>query len=505
MSTIEAGLANDLLGVSAPSTPHLSPDRIIDPTDFIGPEAEAAGATKGSVARRYRRLKFELMAADAFCLIVALLTSYLLRFGGRALSDGWMTTVLITPLIWVAVFHSFRLYAPQQLSNWEQFKNVISATGVGTLIIVAVSVWSEVELSRPWLGVTWLLALIAEISVRHLFNRRVARLRAEGTLAYRTLIVGTNPEAGQLAVSLTTPHLGFNPLGYVSVGTSPIEANGIHVLGHIDELDHVIFTHHAECLFVASSAVGSTDMLRVAKAGRRLGVDVRVSANVPEMLTSRLTIQPVGDTMSLALKPVRLSGGQALTKRIFDVVVASAVLFVVTPVLAAVAAVIKLTSPGPVLFKQHRVTKNGHVFQVFKFRTMRTDGDEILKEKGIDPSVPFFKLEDDPRITKIGNFIRRTSIDELPQLINVLRGEMSLVGPRPLPVDQVLANENLLSPRHEVSSGITGWWQVNGRSDVSPEKALSLDIFYIENWSLSLDLYIMLKTAQVLLQRKGAY
>ncbi|HWL65385.1 MAG TPA: sugar transferase, partial [Actinomycetota bacterium] len=284
-----------------------------------------------------------------------------------------------------------------------------------------------------------------------------------------------------------------------------IEANGIHVLGHIDELDHVIFTNHADCLFVASSAVGPTDMLRVAKAGRRLGVDVRVSANVPEMLTSRLTIQPVGDTMSLTLRPVRLSGAQALTKRIFDLVLSSVVLVFITPVLAAIAAAIKLTSPGPVFFRQHRVTKNGHVFPVFKFRTMRTDGDEILKQRGIDPSVPFFKLEDDPRITRVGRFIRRTSLDELPQLLNVIRGEMSLVGPRPLPVDQVMANENLLSPRHEVSSGITGWWQVNGRSDVSPKKALNLDIFYIENWSLSLDLYILLKTAQVLLKRQGAY
>jgi len=502
--SIEAGLANELLGGSA-SSPLLSPDRIIDPTDFIGPEAERAEKASHSVGRRYRRLKFELMAADAFCLIVALLTSYLLRFGGRALSDGWMTTVLITPLIWVAVFHSFRLYAPQQLSNWEQFKNVISATGVGILIIVAVSVWSDVELSRPWLGVTWLLALFAEVSVRHMFNRRIAGLRAKGTLQYRTLIVGANKEAGQLAVSLSTPHLGFNPLGYVSVGSSPAEANGIHVLGHIDQLENLISLHDAECLFVASSAVGSTDMLEVARAGRRLGIDVRVSANVPEMLTSRLTVQPVGDAMSLFLKPVRLTGGQALTKRIFDIVVASAIFLVALPILAATSVAIKLSSPGTILFRQRRVTKGGHVFSVYKFRTMRSDGDEILKQRGIDPSVPFFKLQDDPRITKIGHFIRRTSIDELPQLLNVIRGDMSLVGPRPLPVDQVLANEHLLSPRHEVSSGMTGWWQVQGRSDVSPQKALSLDLFYIENWSLSLDLYIMLKTAQVLLQRKGAY
>jgi lipopolysaccharide/colanic/teichoic acid biosynthesis glycosyltransferase len=209
--------------------------------------------------------------------------------------------------------------------------------------------------------------------------------------------------------------------------------------------------------------------------------------------------------MSLFLKPVRLTGTQAMQKRIFDMLLATAGAIAFLPVMAATALAIKLTSPGPVLFRQRRVTKGGHVFSVFKFRTMHENADEILRERGIDPSVPFFKLQDDPRITRVGRFIRKTSIDELPQLFNVILGEMSLVGPRPLPVDQVLANEPLLSPRHEVPAGVSGWWQVQGRSDVSPEEALRLDIFYIENWSLSLDLYIVLKTLQVLASRRGAY
>ncbi|HYP24526.1 MAG TPA: sugar transferase [Actinomycetota bacterium] len=458
-----------------------------------------------AVGRLYRRIAAKLALADAACLVFALMVSYLVRFGFSPLPGEWVALVATAPFVWIGVFHAFHLHSPQHTSSWEQFKNVISASGVGVIAVAMVSFWSHSTFSRAWLGLTWGVALVAELVVRRLFDRHIAKARADGRLAFRTLIVGANNEAGSLAHALKDRHLGFRPLGYVSVETSPVEANGIRVLGHIDDIECVIEDHQAECLFVASSAVSAEDMLRVAQASRRKGVELKVSANVPQMLTSRLNVQPVGDVMSLSLRPVRLTRGQMFTKRALDVVVSAAALLVAAPVLAVVAVAVKLSSPGPVLFKQKRVTKDGHVFSVLKFRTMRTDGDRILEEMGIDPKVPFFKLQDDPRVTRIGNLIRKTSIDELPQLINVIRGEMSLVGPRPLPVDQVLANEHLLSPRHEVKSGVTGWWQIQGRSDVTPEEALRLDLFYIENWSLSLDVYVLLKTIEVLIKRKGAY
>jgi exopolysaccharide biosynthesis polyprenyl glycosylphosphotransferase len=461
--------------------------------------------SRASIGRLYRRITLQLVAADAACLVLALTLSYLIRFGMQPMPGEWLWLVATAPFVWVAVFHAFRLYAPQHTSSWEEFKNVISASGVGVIAVAVFSFWLESAFSRTWLGLTWLLVLVVELFVRRLFDRRIARQRADGRLSFRTLIIGANKEADGLTKALQAPHLGFTPLGYISVGDARPEANGIRVLGHIDDLEQVMRVNQAECLFVASSAVSSDDMLRVAQASRRLGVELRVSANVPQMLTSRLNIQPVGEVMSLSLKPVRLTGGQALSKRVFDVVVASFALLCATPVLLAVAAAIKLTSPGPVLFKQRRVTKAGRVFSVLKFRSMRVDGDRALEEQGIDLSAAFFKLQDDPRITRIGRFIRKASLDELPQLLNVIRGEMSLVGPRPLPVDQVLANEHLLSPRHEVKAGVTGWWQIHGRSDVSAEEALRLDLFYIENWSLSLDLYVLLKTVEVLIKRKGAY
>src|SRR6266536_3357566 len=198
-------------------------------------------------------------------------------------------------------------------------------------------------------------------------------------------------------------------------------------------------------------------------------------------------------------RPVRLSGTQVVLKRTFDLVVASTALIVSLPLWAVIGVAIRLTSRGSVFFRQERVTKGGRVFWMYKFRTMRTG-----VEHPADTTAPFFKLLSDPRQTRVGRIIRCLSLDELPQLLNVFKGEMSVVGPRPLPTDQVAANLELLSPRQEVWAGLTGWWQINGRSAVTPEEAVRLDAFYIENWSLTLDLYIVLKTFGAVVSRRGA-
>jgi lipopolysaccharide/colanic/teichoic acid biosynthesis glycosyltransferase len=229
---------------------------------------------------------------------------------------------------------------------------------------------------------------------------------------------------------------------------------------------------------------------------------VRISANLSQTLTSpsRLTVQKVGGAIALSVRTVRLTRTQVTLKRTFDLVLASTALAISLPLWAAIAIAVRLSSPGPVFFHQERVTKGGRVFRMHKFRTMRVEVDSP-----VDTSAPFFKLPSDPRLTPVGEVLRRLSLDELPQFWNVLKGEMSFVGPRPLPADQVAANLELLSPRHEVPAGMTGWWQINGRSGVSPEEAIHLDRFYIENWSLALDLYIVLKTFGAVVGQRGAH
>jgi exopolysaccharide biosynthesis polyprenyl glycosylphosphotransferase len=260
-------------------------------------------------------------------------------------------------------------------------------------------------------------------------------------------------------------------------------------------------------VFVASSAVSQDELKPVAKAVRLEGVEVRVTATLPEVLASRLTVQPLGGITALSLRPARLTGSQVVAKFAFDIIVSSVLLLLLSPLLAAVAIGVKLTSPGPVLYRQRRVGLRGRPFTMLKFRTMRRNADREVEQLRDAHGVTdvMFKMKNDPRVTRIGRWLRKFSIDELPQLFNVLRGDMSLVGPRPPLPEEVTRYEDWHFDRLEVPPGITGLWQVSGRSDVAFDDAVRLDIFYIENWSLTYDLYILIKTIPVLILNRGAY
>jgi exopolysaccharide biosynthesis polyprenyl glycosylphosphotransferase len=490
-----AVLVGDLEVVGDTESKHS--DRVIDLRDESRREAVDRPTTQRAVA-------VGMFITDVVCLAAALVISYLVQHGLRPLAPEYVLVIALAPVVWTAVFHAFALYCPRRLSPPEELRRVMSAVSLGVVLLVLASFWSESALSREWIGATWVVALVLELGTRRWWRWRINALHHEGRLTLKTVIVGDNDEAEKLATTLRRPGLGFTPLGYVSSNGSPGVANGLPTIGPLDRLSDLIRENGVECVFVASSSVGPQQMLRVVQAVRQSSAEVRVTANLPQILTSRLAPQLLGETVTLSLKPVKLTGTQALIKRAFDLVVASVGLLAASPLLLLTAAAIKATSRGPVLFCQDRVTSGGRSFRMYKFRTMVANANEILRERGIDPSAPFFKLERDPRLTGVGKVIRRLSIDELPQLLNVVKGDMSLVGPRPLPADQVAANLEMLAPRHEVRAGVSGWWQINGRSDVDPEAALRLDLFYIENWSLTLDLYIVLKTVGAVLRRKGA-
>jgi exopolysaccharide biosynthesis polyprenyl glycosylphosphotransferase len=410
-----------------------------------------------------------------------------------------LAIVVVAPLVWVAVFRAFNLYSAQHLSPPEEFRGIIAASSLGIVLVVMASYWSKSSFPRAWLGTTWLLALLLELATRRAWEAYRLRLKRDGRLGLRTLIVGASGEARRLAEALDAPASGFTPLGHVRTLDTPASESSSGVVGDIDELRQLVREHAADCCFVASTCVSAEDMRQVTQVARQEQIEVRVSANLSQTLTSRLILQKVGGAIVLSVRPVRLTRTQVAVKRGFDLVVVSVALVVSLPLWMAVAIAIRLSSPGPVLFHQQRVSKGGRIFRMHKFRTM-TDVD-----CPVDTSTPFFKLESDPRLTRVGRILRRYSLDELPQFWNVLKGEMSLVGPRPLPADQVAAHVELLGPRHEVPAGVTGWWQINGRSAVTPDEAIQLDQFYIENWSLPLDLYILLRTFGTVLGGKGAH
>jgi exopolysaccharide biosynthesis polyprenyl glycosylphosphotransferase len=450
--------------------------------------------------RHYRKIALGLLASDAAAICTALIVSYWLRFGVQLLPSPELLLIGLAPLVWVLVFQAFSLYRPVYLSPAEEFRRTIGATGVGVVLLVMVAFWSKSLFSRGWIGLTFAVVLVLELVARRFWRLFLHRRKLDGRLALRTLIIGSTGEAIRLAQALAEPGSGFQPLGYVQPHGVTEAGDTLPVLGGIEQLRELIVQQSVDCLFVASTLVEADVVEVVSQAGRQQGVQVLVSANMSHVLSSRLVLQQVGSVIALSMRPVRLTGTQAVAKRAFDLVMGSLLLLCSLPFWAVAAVAIRMTSPGPVLFHQERVTRGGRTFWMHKFRTMRQD-----MPTGVDTTVPFFKLDQDPRITRVGHLLRKWSLDELPQLWNVVRGEMSLVGPRPLPAEQVAANLELLGPRHEVKAGMTGWWQINGRSDVAPTQAVRLDAFYIENWSLAFDFYIILKTISTVLERKGAY
>jgi exopolysaccharide biosynthesis polyprenyl glycosylphosphotransferase len=450
--------------------------------------------------RHYRKIALGLLASDAIAICTALVISYWLRFGIQLLPSRELVLIGLAPLVWVVVFQAFSLYRPIYLSPAEEFRRTMGATGVGVVLLVMVAFWSKSSFSRVWIGLTFAVALVLELVARRFWRLFLHRRQLDGRLALRTLIIGSTGEAIRLAQALAEPGSGFLPLGYVQPHGITEAGDTLPVLGGIEQLRELITQQSVDCLFVASTLVEADVVEVVSQAGRQQRVQVLVSANMSHVLSSRLVLQQVGSVIALSMRPVRLTGTQAVAKRAFDLVMGSLLLLFSLPFWAVAAVAIRMTSPGPVLFHQERVTRGGRTFWMHKFRTMRQD-----MPTGVDTTVPFFKLDQDPRITSVGHLLRKWSLDELPQLWNVIRGEMSLVGPRPLPAEQVAANLQLLGPRHEVKAGMTGWWQINGRSNVAPTQAVRLDAFYIENWSMAFDFYIILKTISTVMERKGAY
>jgi exopolysaccharide biosynthesis polyprenyl glycosylphosphotransferase len=468
--------------------------------------APAATVERGSVADRYHAIGIGIAVTDAACIAMALVLSTMAWFGVSSFGFADALMIVAASLLWVALFAFCGLYSLQQLSPADEFRRILGATGLGSVLLIVGSFWGQVGYSRPWLALTCAIALFAELLAHRLWRVHLGRLKASGELAFRTLILGTHAEARKLAETLSANrYSGYQPVGHVRVGESSA-AGTLPVLGELADLDALVEANGIECLFVAAAVADEATMSAVDQLGRqREGLEVRVSANVPYMLASRLALQQIGARIALSVKPARLTGTQAALKRSFDLLVSLFAFVLALPIFAGVALAVRLSSPGPVLFRQARATKGARAFTMLKFRTMRADGDRVLAELGIDPAQPFFKLADDPRITRVGRVLRATSLDELPQLLNIIRGDMSLVGPRPLPMDQMESNVDVLRPRTEVKAGLTGWWQINGRSDVSLDEALRMDLFYIENWSLSLDLFILAKTAGAVLAKGGAY
>jgi exopolysaccharide biosynthesis polyprenyl glycosylphosphotransferase len=424
--------------------------------------------------------------------------------------------MLILIVGWIGIFDYFIRYKADRLVALNtQLKNLIKATSLASFWLMIISAVFSVK-SFNILNILIFYAAVTGVGVFSRLFLRVLLLSARRSgYNYRyLLVVGANERSSQIAAKIEEkPELGFKIVGFVA--ETPEAAEAWHsdsqpnwqILGALDEL-RAVFTRERVDEVIVCLPVDARfrDITAVIQHARELGIVVRLMPEFADgYLLKNVHIEEFEDEYVITLFREQMLL-QLLIKRAIDTAISLAVLTILFPVLLVVAILIKLTSPGPVFFVQNRVGMNQRQFKLYKFRSMVADAEqrksELLHLNERDG--PAFKIENDPRITRIGRFIRRTSIDELPQLFNVLSGEMSLVGPRPPLPDEVRKYEWLFRKRLSVKPGITCIWQISGRNHISFDRWMQMDHEYIENWSIWLDLRILLKTIPAVLFSRGA-
>jgi exopolysaccharide biosynthesis polyprenyl glycosylphosphotransferase len=425
----------------------------------------------------------------------------------------YMSLVYILIPGWLALFAMAGLYNRQNLlGGAKEYSQVFYASSIGMLlVIIAGFLGPNFVIARGWLVVSWAFAFVVTSLGRLILRRGIYYMRRKGYYLSPAVIIGANEEARLLAEQLVEWQFsGLNILGFVDYQDVdvPVKINDLPVLGSIRNLDSLIQKYGLRELIVASSAVTRDDLLTVFnKYGVANGVNLRLSSGLYEIITTGLEVKEIASVPLVNVNKVRLTGINQWLKIALDYGLAIPGIILASPLFLVLAAAVKLDSPGPVFHRRRVMGVNGRTFDAFKFRTMHEDGDEILKRypEKIEELNRTHKLKDDPRITRVGKILRKFSLDELPQMFNVLRYEMSLVGPRmispPELKDYSQWGMNLLTIR----PGITGLWQVSGRSDVTYQERIRLDMFYIRNWTVWLDIQIMLRTIPAVIKGKGAY
>ena len=414
---------------------------------------------------------------------------------------------LMVPLLWTTVFLIASVYDPRRnYKITDEFQSVILATAVASLIFAGILYLGFRDFSRYLLITFVALDLLLLLGWRVL-ARLYFRQKQHAPVQRRVLIVGAGQTGRRVSEMIRRyKWAGLNLVGCLDDDPQKGTAD-MPVLGRIEDARYVISARQIDDVVVALPQRAYGKINDLALALHDLPVNVRIVPDYFSLALYRATAEDFGGVPMINLREPALNDVQRLVKRLFDLAVGSVMLIFWLPLLAVVALVVKLDSPGPIFFRQERVGENGRIFRMIKFRTMIPGAEKMqreISELNEDGKI-IFKHPDDPRVTRVGRFLRRTSLDEMPQLFNVLKGDMSLVGPRPeLPwlLDQY---EIWQRKRFAVPQGMTGWWQVNGRSDKPMHLNTEDDIYYVQNYSLWMDIYIILKTPWVVLRGKGAY
>jgi exopolysaccharide biosynthesis polyprenyl glycosylphosphotransferase len=436
-----------------------------------------------------------LLLADGLALLVGLEGAAWVFGGGP---DPALSLAPLLVAAWIVLFTAFRLYdrAPVRRSPGGLVGAAFCWAG---LVSVGAVIYPVSGLGMGEIMFAASLALLGAGSLRLLYERVLGRIYRRGFVRTPVLVVGSEEHRARLRRMMGHATDSYVLAGEVDIG------GGAPDLGSLREmLDR---TDARGIILVGAERLPDDDLLALVHSVRLRGIPLRVVPGAFALMRGRTILS---EGMGLPLLEIHYPGldnTQRTLKRVLDVAGSVCGLAILSPLLLAVTVAVRLDSPGPVLFRQKRVGADEKVFICYMFRSMQRDAEvrQAALEDLNEAEGPAFKIKNDPRVTRVGRFLRRWSIDELPQLINVLKGEMSLVGPRPLPVRDFLRMEEAHKRRLGAVPGMTGYWQTSGRSDLSFEEMVRLDLYYIENWSLSFDLKIILKTLGAVLHRKGAY
>jgi exopolysaccharide biosynthesis polyprenyl glycosylphosphotransferase len=440
-----------------------------------------------------------LVATDAIMASLAFGLAYVLRLQSEyeniaPYSDYWgMMLIHVATIILVLFF--YRLYHRQRAtSHIDEFYAIFGAASVGTIVAIAViSLVFKNELDYPRLMMVyaWVLTILLVWLGRIVHARFQWSLQARGFNEARLVIVGAS-EVGRMILQKIrqSPGLGYTVVGFVDDHNPPSNVLGVDVLGTTGDLPRLIEGNQVDEVIIAMPEASHEEILSIIMRCEREKVSIKVFPDVFQIMASEVSIGDLNGLPLLTVSDIALHGWRLALKRVVDILGSAIALVVFSPVMMLVAVLVKLDSPGSVFYAQERMGLDAKSFMMLKFRSMRPDAEA--------QTGPVWASEDDPRRTRVGTFMRRFSIDELPQLINVLIGEMSLVGPRPerpVFVEQFKRSIPRYMDRHKEKAGMTGWAQVNGlRGDTSVIERTKYDVWYIENWSILLDFKILLRT-----------
>jgi exopolysaccharide biosynthesis polyprenyl glycosylphosphotransferase len=463
-----------------------------------------------------------LRLVDAFVVTWAVLGAYVIRFGfepgdvGPSLDEvyGWLSVALAA--VWWLMLGAWNSRQSRILgAGADEYKRVAAASLWLFGLVAIFSYVLRFDTARGYVGIALPAGLVGLLLARWLVRQHLNVSRQKGHSMSRLLLLGGPSAVAHLASSLErAKHAGYLPVAAYTPGTFEGTAryeHGLPVLGNSSETSSILEAiKHCNADAVAVSAGVQLHPQTLRHLGwelAALNVGLIMAPALTDIAGPRIHTQPVAGLPLIHVTTPTLEGGQRVAKRLLDILASSILLILAAPAMLLIAAVIKLGSPGPVLFKQMRVGMGGQQFGMLKFRSMVVDAESLLSDlthKNEGHGL-LFKMKKDPRVTRAGGFLRRYSLDELPQLFNIFSGSMSLVGPRPPLPREVEAYEHDVRRRLLVKPGLTGLWQVSGRSNLSWQDSVRLDLYYVENWSLAGDLMILLKTVRAVFSSSGAY